>query len=97
MPTTLSYAVLGLEAEAILLGLATKGIYISTGSACSEDSDEVSHVLKAIGLRPEFARSTIRISLGRFSSDADVDTALDVIPGMIEKLRRISAWDPDEI
>ncbi len=97
VPTTLSYAVLGLEAEAILLGLATKGIYISTGSACSEDSDEVSHVLKAIGLRPEFARSTIRISLGRFSSDADVDTALDVIPGMIEKLRRISAWDPDEI
>jgi cysteine desulfurase len=97
VPTTLSYAVLGLEAEAILLGLATKGIYISTGSACSEDSDEVSHVLKAIGLRPEFARSTIRISLGRFNSDADVDTALDVIPGMIEKLRRISAWDPDEI
>jgi cysteine desulfurase len=97
VPTTLSYAVLGLEAEAILLGLATKGIYVSTGSACSEDSDEVSHVLKAIGLRPEFARSTIRISLGRYNSDADVDTALDVIPGMIEKLRRISAWDPAEI
>ncbi|MCX6561714.1 MAG: aminotransferase class V-fold PLP-dependent enzyme [Candidatus Aminicenantes bacterium] len=97
VPTTLSYSVLGLEAEAILLGLATKGIYISTGSACSEDSEEVSHVLKAIGLRPEFARSTIRMSLGRFNTDADVDTALDVIPGMIDKLRRISAWDPDEI
>ncbi|MDD8025865.1 MAG: IscS subfamily cysteine desulfurase [Acidobacteriota bacterium] len=97
VPTTLSYGILGLEAEAILLGLATKGICISTGSACSEDSDEVSHVLKAIGLRPEFARSTIRMSLGRFNTDADVDTALDVIPGMIEKLRRISAWEPEEM
>lgn len=95
--TTLSYSVLGLEAEAVLLGLATKGICISTGSACSEDSEDVSHVLKAIGLRPEFARSTVRLSLGRFNTDADVDTALDVIPGMIEKLRRISAWNPDEI
>jgi cysteine desulfurase len=97
VPTTLSYAILGLEAEAVLLGLATKEICVSTGSACSEDSEEVSHVLKAIGLRPEFARSTVRLSLGRFNSDADVDTALDVIPGMVEKLRRISAWSPEEI
>jgi len=94
--TTLSYAFLGLEAEAILLGLATKGICVSTGSACSEDSDDVSHVLKAIGLRPEFARSTVRMSLGRFNTEADVDTALDVIPAMVEKLRAISAWDPEE-
>lgn len=97
VPTTLSYAILGLEAEAVLLGLATQGISVSTGSACSEDSDDVSHVLKAIGLRPEFARSTVRLSLGRFNTEADVDTALDVIPGMVEKLRRISAWDPEEI
>ncbi len=96
VPTTLSYAFLGLEAEAILLGLATRDICVSTGSACSEDSDEVSHVLKAIGLRPEFARSTIRMSLGRFNTEKDVDTVLTFLPELVDKLRRISAWDPDE-
>ncbi|MGD0784032.1 MAG: aminotransferase class V-fold PLP-dependent enzyme, partial [Candidatus Aminicenantales bacterium] len=94
--TTLSYAFLGLEAEAILLGLATRDICVSTGSACSEDSDEVSHVLKAIGLKPEFARSTIRMSLGRFNTDADVDAVLAILPEIADKLRRISAWDPNE-
>jgi cysteine desulfurase len=94
--TTLSYAFLGLEAEAILLGLATRDVCVSTGSACSEDSDEVSHVLKAIGLKPEFARSTIRMSLGRFNTDADVDFVLEILPEITAKLRAISAWDPDE-
>jgi cysteine desulfurase len=96
VPTTLSYSFLGLEAEAILLGLATRDVCVSTGSACSEDSDEVSHVLKAIGLRPEFARSTIRMSLGRFNTEKDVDTVLTFLPELVDKLRRISAWDPDE-
>jgi cysteine desulfurase len=94
--TTLSYAFLGLEAEAILLGLATRDICVSTGSACSEDSDDVSHVLKSIGLKPEFARSTIRMSLGRFNTDQDIDTVLELLPEIVGKLRRISAWDPDE-
>lgn len=94
--TTLSYAFLGLEAEAILLGLATRDVCVSTGSACSEDSDDVSHVLKAIGLKPEFARSTVRMSLGRFNTDADVDFVLAILPEITAKLRAISAWDPDE-
>ncbi len=94
--STLSYAILGLEAEAILLGLATRDVCISTGSACSEDSDDVSQVLKAIGLKPEFARSTIRMSLGRFNTEEDVDTVLVLLPEIVDKLRRISAWDPDE-
>jgi len=92
--STLNFAFPGLEAEAILLALATKDIYVSTGSACSEDSDEASHVLLAIGLRPEIARSCIRMSLGRFSTDEDVDTVLHELPGIVEKLRRISAFDP---
>ena len=96
IPTTLSYAFLGLESEAILLALATMGIYVSTGSACSEDSEEVSHVLQAIGLRPEFARSTVRMSLGRFNTDDDVTEVLRVLPEVVAKLRKISAWDPVE-
>jgi len=92
--STLNFAFPGLEAEAILLALATKEIYVSTGSACSEDSDEASYVLLAIGLRPEIARSCIRMSLGRFSTNEDVDAVLHELPGIVEKLRKISAFDP---
>jgi len=93
---TLNFSFSGLEAEAILLSLATKEIYVSTGSACSEDSEEVSHVLSAIGLRPEIARSSIRMSLGRFNTEEDVDIVLRELPEIVKKLREISALDIDE-
>jgi cysteine desulfurase len=67
---------------------------VSTGSACSEDSEEASYVLLAIGLRPEIARSCIRMSLGRFNTDEDVEVVLHELPGIVEKLRKISAFDP---
>jgi cysteine desulfurase len=92
---TLNFSFPGLEAEAILLSLATKDIYVSTGSACSEDSEEVSHVLSAIGLRPEIARSTIRISLGRFNKEEDIPVVLRELPEIVGKLREISALDID--
>ncbi|MDP2914884.1 MAG: IscS subfamily cysteine desulfurase [Candidatus Aminicenantes bacterium] len=94
--STLNYSFLGLEAEAILLSLATKEIYVSTGSACSSESEEVSHVLLAIGLRPEIARSTVRMSLGRFNTDQDIDIVLKELPDIVEKLRKISAFDPED-
>jgi cysteine desulfurase len=94
--STLNFAFPGLEAEAILLALATKGISVSTGSACSADSEEVSHVLLAIGLRPEIARSCIRMSLGRFNTDEDVATVLAKLPEIVDKLRKISSFDPAE-
>ncbi len=93
---TLNYAFPGLEAEAVLLALATKEIYVSTGSACSEDSEEVSHVLSAIGLKPEIARSSIRMSLGRFNTEEDIDVVLRELPEIVENLRKISALDIDE-
>jgi len=92
--STLNFAFPGLEAEAILLSLATREIYVSTGSACSEDSEEVSHVLTAIGLRPEIARSSIRMSLGRSNSESDIDVVLRELPEIIGKLRKISAFNP---
>jgi cysteine desulfurase len=94
--STLNFAFPGLEAEAILLALATKEIYVSTGSACSEESEEASHVLTSIGLRPEIARSSIRMSLGRFNTDQDVEVTLRELPEIIDKLRRISAFNPEE-
>lgn len=95
--TTLNFSFLNLEAEAILLALATKEIYVSTGSACSEDSEEVSHVLNAIGLKPEIARSAIRISLGRFNTEKDVEIVLKELPEIVKKLREISALDIDSL
>lgn len=89
--TTLNFSFLKLEAEAVLLALATKGIYVSTGSACSEDSDEVSHVLTAIGLSPEQARSSIRFSIGRFNTEEDIKTVLRELPEIIDNLRKISS------
>lgn len=90
---TLNFSFYGLEAEAVLLALATKEIYVSTGSACSEDSEEVSHVLSAIGLRPEVARGTIRMSLGRFNTEDDVETVLRELPEIVANLRKISALE----
>jgi len=92
---TLNFSFFGLEAEAILLALATKEIYVSTGSACSEESEDVSHVLSAIGLKPEVARSTVRISLGRFNTESDIDVVLTELPEIVTKLREISSLDID--
>jgi len=93
---TLNFSFFGLEAEAILLALATKEIYVSTGSACSEGSEEVSHVLQAIGLRPEVVRSSIRMSLGRFNTEEDIDTVLRELPEIVENLRKISNLNNEE-
>jgi cysteine desulfurase len=93
---TLNVAFPGLEAEAILLALATKGISVSTGSACSSESEDVSPVLLSIGLRPEIARSCVRISLGRFNTDEHIHAVLHELPEIISKLRQISAFDPEE-
>ena len=92
---TLNFAFPGLEAESILLALATKDICVSTGSACSSESEEVSHVLTAIGLRPEIARSCIRFSLGRFNTEEDIDITLNELPEIVDKFRKISAFDPE--
>lgn len=94
---TLNFSFLGLEAEAVLLSLGTKDIYVSTGSACSEESEDVSHVLSAIGLKPEVARSTVRMSLGRFNTEKDTERVLTELPEIVDKLREISGLDPDDL
>jgi len=93
---TLNFCFLGLEAEAVLLALATKDICVSTGSACSEGAEDVSHVLSAIGLRPEIARSAVRFSLGRFNTEEDVQIVLKELPEIVKNLREISALDIDD-
>jgi len=86
--STLNFSFPGLPAEAILLALATREIYVSTGSACTEGSGEVSHVLLALGLSQEEASSALRLSLGRFNTEQDIDQTLAELPGVIDDLRR---------
>jgi len=90
LPHIASLLINGVEGEAMLLQLDNQGIAVSTGSACSSGSLEPSHVLLSIGCPPEIAHGSLRISLGRFSTDADVDHFLEVFPPIVERLRAMS-------
>ncbi|MFA6594447.1 MAG: cysteine desulfurase family protein [Candidatus Buchananbacteria bacterium] len=90
LPNNASFVIEGVEGESVLLMLSQKGICISTGSACSSGSLEPSHVLLAIGLPPEIAHGSLRVTLGRYSKKADVDALLKELPPIIAKLRAMS-------
>ncbi|MGO8788799.1 MAG: cysteine desulfurase NifS [Terriglobia bacterium] len=90
VPTTTNLTFDYLEGEGFVIAMDLRGIACSTGSACSSGSLEPSHVLSAIGLRPEQARASIRFSLGRFNTDEDIDAALRILPGVVEQLRVVS-------
>lgn len=83
-----------IEAEALVIALDLQGIACSTGAACSAGAVEPSHVLTALGLPAERARASIRLSLGRQNTDADVDVLLAVLPAVVERLRALSPRTP---
>ncbi|UYU19719.1 cysteine desulfurase NifS [Methanoculleus submarinus] len=78
------------EGESILLMLDALGVAASTGSACTSASLEPSHVLTSCGLAPEHAHGSLRLTLGYANTEEDVDYVLEVLPGIIERLRAIS-------
>jgi cysteine desulfurase len=90
LPNIAPLLIKGVEGEAMLLQLDNKGIAVSTGSACSSGSLEPSHVLLSIGCPQEVAHGSLRLSLGRFTTDADVDYFLEVFPPIVERLRSMS-------
>ncbi len=90
LPGTSSITFKYLEGESILLSLSYKGIAVSSGSACSSDDLQASHVLLAMGIEPEFAHGTIRFGLGKYNTKEEMDYTLDVLVEVIEKLRAIS-------
>jgi cysteine desulfurase len=89
-PNTTNITFPGIEGEALIIALDMKGIACSTGAACSSGAVEPSHVLTAIGLPADEARASIRFSLGRHTTQAEIDYALEAIPAAVAQLRELS-------
>jgi cysteine desulfurase len=90
LPNNVNVSVDFVEGESMLLNLDLEGICASTGSACSSASLEPSHVLLALGLPAEQAHGSLRFTLGRENTEADVERVLEVLPGIVAKLRAMS-------
>jgi len=78
----------GAEGEHLILSLDMKGIAVSSGAACKSGSSHPSHVLLAMGVPANVAQAAVRFSLGRCTTDAEIDRVLDIVPGVVEKLRQ---------
>jgi cysteine desulfurase len=94
LPNTSSLSFEGIESPSALLLLDRQGICCSAGSACRTGSEEASHVLRAMNPSGDGARRSLRFSLGRFNTDAQIDRAIEVVPKVIEKLRQSAAPTP---
>ncbi len=90
VPNTTNISFHGVEAEALLIALDLEGIAVSTGSACSSGTLEPSHVLRAMGLTPRRAQSSIRFSLGLGNTDDEIDRLVGVLPPLVARLRALS-------
>jgi len=89
-PHLLSIAVAGADSEALLMHLDLAGIAASSGSACSTGAVEPSHVLVAMGMPRDLALGAIRFSLGRESTREDIDRAVEVMPAVVTKVRKLA-------
>ena len=89
-PNTSNITFPGIEGEALVIALDLKGLACSTGAACSSGAVEPSHVLKAIGMPAAEARASIRFSLGRHTTDAEIDAALEIVPTAVAQLRQVA-------
>ena len=90
VPNTTNISFDRVEAESLLIALDLEGIAVSTGSACSSGTLEPSHVLRAMGLPTHRTQNSLRFSLGMFSTEAEVDRVVEVLPKLVEKLRSLT-------
>ena len=94
VPNTTNVTFPGAGGEALLIALDLQGLACSTGAACSSGAVEPSHVLLAIGLSPDDARSSLRLSLGRPTTAEEVEHAIDLITAAVERIRALSPHAP---
>ncbi|MBN1794993.1 MAG: cysteine desulfurase NifS [Candidatus Omnitrophica bacterium] len=92
LPNTLNVSFRYVEGESVILSLDMKGIAVASGSACTSGSLEASHVLLAMGVPPEQAYSSVRFSLGRYTTAEEIDCLVKELPSIIERLRSISTF-----
>lgn len=97
LPNTTNIGFKYVEGEAILLSLDKYGICASSGSACTSGSLEPSHVLQAMGLPYTILHGSIRFSLCRYNTEAEIDRVLEVMPGIIQRLRDLSPFSSDDV
>lgn len=89
-PAHAHFSFVGVEGESILIALDLAGVSVSTGSACASNSLKASHVLIAMGIRVEIAHSSIRFTLGKHNTEAEIKSVIKTLPPIISRLRKIS-------
>jgi cysteine desulfurase len=90
LPNNVNISVASVEGESLAVSLDLEGIAVSTGSACSSEAMEPSHVLTGMGVPVELARGSVRFSLGRDNTDADIERVLEAFPRIVSRLRAVS-------
>src|SRR5262249_29303657 len=90
MPNSASFTIDGADGESLLLNLDQEGIYASSGSACTSGTLEISHVLRALRLPESQARGSLRLTTGIRTTDADIARLLEVLPGIVERVREVT-------
>jgi cysteine desulfurase len=90
MPNSASFVFEGSDGESMLLNLDEHNICASSGSACTAGSIEISHVLKALGLPDRLAQGSLRLTTGSQNTDEDIETVLEVLPGVVERVRQVA-------
>jgi cysteine desulfurase len=91
-PANANISFMNAEGESILLNLDMEGIAASTGSACTSGALEPSHVLLSLGLKPEQCHGSIRFTLGRETTEVEIDQVLRTLPQIVDKLRKMSPF-----
>jgi cysteine desulfurase len=97
LPDNVSVRYSFIEGESILLSLDILGVYASSGSACAAKTLQPSHVLLALGLKPEDAHGSLMLTLGRENTKEDVDKLKSIMPGIVKRLRDMSPLTPKEL
>jgi cysteine desulfurase len=91
IPNTSFFAVSGIEGETLVMALDRKGFAVASGSACSSDSTEPSHVLMAMGVHPDLARGAVRVSFGMHNTAEQVSTLLHILKQEVLRLRQLTS------